>query len=83
LTIDCFQAILGSEQTIMGLDGKQFVSQTPQYCQPGTKLKILGEGLWGFQQDIKGSLFVRITVTIPTNLSEDNLQLIQSITTQR
>ena len=83
LTIDCFQAILGSEQTIMGLDGKQFVIQTPQYCQPGTKLKISGEGLWGFQQDIKGSLFVRITVTIPTNLSEDNLQLIQSITTQR
>lgn len=83
LTIDCFQAILGSEQTIVGLDGKQFVIQTPQYCQPNTKLKIAGEGLWGFQQDIKGSLFVQITVTIPTNLSVDTLQLIQSITNQR
>jgi curved DNA-binding protein len=83
LTIDCFQAILGSEQTVVGLDGKQFVIQTPQYCQPGTKLKISGEGLWGFQQDIKGSLFVQITVKIPTNLSPDHLQLIQSITNQR
>lgn len=83
LTIDCFQAILGSEQTIVGLDGKQFVIQTPQYCQPNTKLKIAGEGLWGFQQDIKGSLFVQITVTIPTNLSADTLQLIQSIANQR
>jgi curved DNA-binding protein len=83
LTIDCFQAIIGSEQTVVGLDGKTFVIQTPQGCQNGTKLKILGEGLYGFQQDIKGSLFVDIHVTIPKDLTEDQKQLIQTIQNQR
>lgn len=83
LTIDCFQAILGSEQTVVGLDGKEFVIQTPQGCQPGTKLKISGEGLNGFQNDIKGSLYVAVNVKIPTNLTEDQKQLINTIITQR
>lgn len=76
LTIDCFQAILGSEQTIVGLDGKVFTIQTPQGCQPGTKLKIAGEGLYGFQNDIKGHLFVQVNVSIPTNLTEQQKQLL-------
>lgn len=83
LTIDCFQAILGSEQTVYGLDGKQFVIQTPQGCQPGTKLKIAGEGLWEFQKDVKGHLFVNISVTVPKDLTEDQKQLIQTIANQR
>jgi curved DNA-binding protein len=83
LTIDCFQAILGCEQTIVGLDNKVFTIQTPQGCQPGIKLKIPGEGLWGFQQDIKGSLFVEVAVTIPKNLTEEQKELIQAIQNQR
>jgi curved DNA-binding protein len=83
LTIDCFQAILGSEQTVVGLDGKTFLIKTPAGCQPNLKLKISGEGLWGFQNDIKGHLFVKVNITIPTNLTEDQKNLIQSIANQR
>jgi curved DNA-binding protein len=83
LTIDCFQAILGSEQTIVGLDNKMFTIQTPKGCQPGTKLKIPGEGLWGFQQDIKGNLFVEVKIKIPTNLTEEQKDLIKTIQIQR
>jgi curved DNA-binding protein len=83
LTIDCFQAILGSEQTVVGLDGKIFLIKTPAGCQQNLKLKISGEGLWGFQNDIKGHLFVKINITIPTNLSESQLNLIQTIVNQR
>ena len=83
LTIDCFQAILGSEQTVVGLDGKTFLIKTPAGCQPNLKLKISGEGLWGFQNDIKGHLFVKVNITIPTNLTEDQKNLIQAIANQR
>jgi len=83
LTIDCFQAILGSEQTIVGLDNKQFTIQTPVACQQGTKLKIMGEGLWGFQNDIKGHLFVNVSISIPKNLTDDQKNLIQSLVNQR
>lgn len=79
LTINCFQAIIGSEQTIVGLDGKVFTIQTPQGCQPGTKLKISGEGLCGFQNDIKGNLYVQVNVSIPTNLTDEQKELIKSI----
>lgn len=83
LTIDCFQAILGSEQTVVGLDGKVFTIQTPNGCQPGTKLKISGEGLWAFQQDVKGNLYVQVNVTVPTNLSADHLEQLKIIQQQR
>lgn len=83
LTIDAFQAILGSEQTIVGLDGKEFLIQTPQSCQPGTKLKISGEGLPGFQNDIKGHLYVSVNVRIPTNLSDEQKELIKTAATTR
>ncbi len=79
LTINCFQAIIGSEQTIVGLDGKVFTIQTPQGCQPGTKLKISGEGLCGFQNDIKGHLYVQVNVSIPTNLTDEQKELIKTI----
>lgn len=83
LTIDCFQAILGSEQTIVGLDGKVFSVKTPQGCQNGTKLKITGEGLYAFQQDVKGNLLVQVHIATPTNLSEEHLNLIKTIANQR
>ncbi len=83
LTIDCFQAILGSEQTVVGLDGKVFTIRTPAGCQHGTKLKISGEGLYAFQQDVKGNLLVQVNVSIPTNLSDSQLDLIKTITDQR
>jgi curved DNA-binding protein len=81
LTITCFEAILGSEQTVIGLDGKQFTIQTPEGCQPDTKLKISGEGLPGFQKDIKGNFYIRIKITIPKNLSADQIELINKINT--
>lgn len=70
LTIDCFQAILGTEQTIIGLDQKVFSIRVPPGCQHNTKLKITGEGLPGFQKDIKGNLLVQILIAIPTNLTD-------------
>lgn len=79
LTIDCFDAILGIEKQVVGLDGKVFVIKTPAGCQNGTKLKIAGEGLWQFQNDVKGNLFVRVNVTIPKNLTEEQLKLIHAI----
>ncbi len=76
LTIDCFQAILGCEQTIVGLDNKIFSIRIPSGCQPNTKLKIPGEGLPGFQNDIKGHLLVQILINIPNNLSDHQKNLL-------
>lgn len=79
LTINCFEAILGSEQTVYGLDGKQFIIQTPPGCQPETRLKILGEGLPAFQKDIVGNLYIKIKVSVPKDLTESQLEQIRNI----
>lgn len=76
LTIDCVEAILGCEHTIVGLDNKVFSVRIPEGCQPGTKLKIPGEGLNAFQHDIKGNLLVQITISIPTNLTKEQKNLL-------
>jgi curved DNA-binding protein len=79
LTIDCFQAILGCEQTIIGLDNKTFSLKIPAGVQNNTKLKISGEGLPAFRQDIKGNLLVQIFISIPTNLTIEQKNLITQI----
>lgn len=79
LTIDCFQAILGCEQTVVGLDNKIFSVRVPAGIQPNTKLKIAGAGLPAFRQDIKGNLLVQILISIPTNLSIEQKNLITEI----
>lgn len=79
LTVNCFQAIIGSEQTVLGLDGKQFLIKTPPGCQPDTKLKIAGEGLPAFQKDIKGNLYIKIKITIPTDLDDNDLEQIRKL----
>ena len=82
LTIDSFDAILGVDAQIVGLDGKVFTVRTPKGCQHGTKLKIPGEGLYKFQQDVKGNLYVQVQVKTPLNLTEEELQQIATIKQQ-
>lgn len=81
LTISCFEAIIGCKREITGLDGKQFVLSIPPGCQPGTRLKIPGEGLYAFQKDVKGNLYIQVNVSIPINLTDDQKQIIQTLTT--
>lgn len=82
LTLDVWDAIIGSEQTVHGINGEQYVIKTPFGCQPGQKLKISGEGLWGFQNDIKGHLFVQVDVVIPKNMNDRQIELIRQIKQQ-
>lgn len=78
LTIDSFDAILGCEREIETLDHKRFNVKIPVGCQPGTKLKIPGEGLYAFRNDIRGHLFIMINIQTPSDLSEHQKLLIRS-----
>ena len=83
LNIDCFDAITGCQQTVVGLDGRIFQVTVPAGTQPNTKLKLVGEGLWGFRQDVKGSLFVNVNITIPKNLTAEQEEIVRSIKDSR
>lgn len=81
LNIDCFDAILGCDTEVRTLSDKIFSIRVPANTQQFTRLKIPGEGLYEFQKDIRGNFYVKINITIPTNLSTEQLELIRKIKT--
>lgn len=82
LTIDAIDAILGCTRQVLGLDGKLFEIKIPAGCQPNTKLKIPGQGLYKYQTDARGNLYVKLNITIPKNLTPEQLDAVQSIRQQ-
>lgn len=78
MEIDSFDAILGCEREITTLSNKVFKVKIPAGCQPGTRLKLPGEGLYAFRNDVRGNLYLLVQVYTPTNLNEHQVQLIRS-----
>jgi curved DNA-binding protein len=81
--IDSLEAMVGCEKIVNGLDGRQFLINIPAGTQNDVKLKILGEGLWGFQNDIKGHLFAVVKIRVVADLLEEQKNLIKDIINQR
>jgi DnaJ-class molecular chaperone len=77
--INCFDAITGGETEIHSLDGKTFLLQIPAGTQSGTVMRIKEQGLYSTDRADRGNLLVEVVVRIPTNLSEEQLNLIQQI----
>jgi molecular chaperone DnaJ len=77
--ITCFDAILGTDVEITGLDNRVFVLTVPAGTQPGTMLRIRGEGLYAMNQNVRGNLLVELGITVPKNLSQDQLNLVRQI----
>ena len=68
-SINVAEAILGTIRVITNAYGKQIRLNVPAGTQPGERLRLRGQGVQ--TQDGTGDLFVEISVTIPTNLSDE------------
>jgi curved DNA-binding protein len=70
-TIDLYSAVLGGETTIDTLTGKVKLKVNPE-TQPGTKIRLKGKGVPVYKKEGEaGDLYVTYTVTLPTNLTEE------------
>ncbi len=63
------QAALGAEIEVPALDGRASV-KVPPGTQPGTMFRLKGKGVRNVQGYGQGDLHVRITVEVPTRLSQ-------------
>lgn len=79
--INCLNAIIGCEVEFNTLDGKTFSLTVPPGTQPGTKFKIGAQGLYAMNQSMRGNLYLIANVTVPTKLTESQLDSIRQITT--
>jgi molecular chaperone DnaJ len=78
-SITCFDAILGTDVEIAGIDSRIFLLTVPAGTQPGTMLRIKGEGLYAMNQDVRGNLLVELGITVPKYLNENQLNLVRQI----
>ena len=71
--VDSFEAILGVEKEVQGLDGKTFVVRVPEATQPNTKLALAGQGLFEMNNPQRGDLVVNVNI-ITLKLNEEQKQ---------
>ena len=79
IEIDCVQAMLGCTFPVKGLDGKMFDVNVPAGTQPGTRFRLVGQGLYAMNQNIRGSLLINVKINIPTNLTSEQQQLLREL----
>lgn len=80
ITIDCFQAVLGTQVEFTTIRNKKVKVTVPPGCQNGTVLRLAGEGMPSVARGkYVGSQYIRINVKIPTNLTTEQLNLVKQI----
>ncbi len=78
-TISCFDAIRGCNIELKGLDETIINVKVPAGVQPGTLMNVRGKGMPVHQTlNIRGNLYVKIVVLIPT-LSQKDLNKIKDL----
>ena len=79
LTIDCFEAILGTDMELVCPSGKRISLRIPAGTQNGTVFGISDEGFPTTPRFNRGKLLVRINTLIPKNLTPDQIILVREI----
>jgi DnaJ-class molecular chaperone len=77
--IDCLTAVVGGDLEVENYDGSKFVVTIAPGTQPDQILRIRNQGIWSLHGSTRGNLLVRIQVSVPRNLSEDQLETIRKI----
>jgi molecular chaperone DnaJ len=77
--VNCLLATVGGKVTVTGLDDKKFELTLPAGTQPGMKFRLAEQGLYLLNSPQRGDLYVELAVTIPQNLSTEEVELIKSI----
>jgi curved DNA-binding protein len=78
-TINVWDALLGTSLTLVTIDGKTLSINIPAGAQPDTMLSCKGEGMPNVKTGRRGNLIIRIKVTVPKNLSTDDIEKIKRL----
>lgn len=76
--LDAVDAMLGTEHTITGIDGRQFAVRIPAGTQHGKSFRLAGQGLYKPNSELKGDLILAVSIVIP-ELSPNQKQILKSL----
>jgi len=78
VSVDCFDAILGTTTDIRTLDGRVLQLVIPKGTQSGTTLGLRNEGMVDQAGNV-GRLYVRVSVLIPIDLDDNAINMVKHI----
>lgn len=80
ITIDCFKATIGTSIEFVTIRNKRIKVSIPAGSQNGTVLRLPSEGLPSLnRKNFVGSQYLKINISIPTNLTNEQLDLVNRI----
>ena len=75
LDVDVYTAVLGGKKPVRSLDGQLLNVKIPPGTDSGTVLRLRGKGFGGGDAGAKGDMLVRVRVTVPKRLTEEQRKL--------
>jgi curved DNA-binding protein len=77
--VPLYKALLGGEQTVETLGGPVKIKLKPETAN-GSRLRLRGKGFPVYRKDGQhGDLYLRLNVQLPTNLTEEERELIRQL----
>ena len=84
LAVDLYTLVLGGEQTVTALDGRQVLLSIPPETQPGQTFRLTGLGMPRLRAgNERGDMYVRVRVELPTRLSAEEKHLFEELARKR
>ena len=81
--VSVYKALLGGEQTVETLSGPVKIKLKPETAN-GTRLRLRGKGFPVYKKDGEfGDLYLRLTLTLPQQLTDPEKELIQQLAALR
>jgi curved DNA-binding protein len=77
--ISAWDAMLGVSLNIETLDKKTLAITIPPGTQPETVMRVTGEGLPQMRSRQRGHMLIKIKVTIPKNLSQEQIDAVRQL----
>ncbi|KPK00591.1 MAG: integrase [Desulfobacterales bacterium SG8_35] len=73
------KACLGSEISVQSLEGKELKVKVPAGIKPQSKLRLKGHGLPAGKTGGRGDIYVKISVDVPKNLTNEQKKLMKEL----
>jgi curved DNA-binding protein len=71
VNITAAEAMIGTKGTFTHIDGTTLQFTIPPGVQPGQVLRLKGKGMPNPEYAVRGDLLIQVSVTIPTNLTDE------------
>lgn len=73
------EALLGTKVTVPTLEGQNKTIKVPPGTKSGTKIRLKGLGVKKLRRSEKGDLYIKIAVSMPTNITKEQKKLLEKL----